>query len=310
MLKNKHFLSLDDYSASEIRTLLETAQDMKRHPDAYREALKGQVLAMIFEKSSTRTRVSFETGIYQMGGIGQFLSSRDIQIGRGEPIYDTAAVLSRFVNGIMARTFAHQTVTDLAKFGTVPVINGLTDQEHPCQIMADLQTVLEHFGTLKGLNFVYIGDGNNMAHSYMQGTGKVGMNCTIVTPKAEKYSCMPAIIDKARLDHEAQGTTLTITDDPQAGIAGAHVVATDTWVSMGQEDEKAERMASFKGFTVDAALMKRADRDAIFIHCLPAYRGYEVTTEVIDGPQSKIYDEAENRLHAQKAIMYHLMRNR
>ena len=309
MLKNTHFLSLDDYSRSEIRTLLDTAADMKRHKESYREALKGKVLAMIFEKSSTRTRVSFETGIYQMGGIGQFLSSRDIQIGRGEPIYDTAAVLSRFVDGIMARTFAHQTVTDLAKFGTVPVINGLTDQEHPCQIMADLQTVREEFGTLEGLNFVYIGDGNNMAHSYMQGTGKVGMNCTVVTPKEKKYSCMPELIKKAEADHKAQGTKLHITDDAMDAVKGAHVIATDTWVSMGQEEEKAERMKAFKGFTVDSKMMKRAAKDAIFIHCLPAYRGYEVTEEVIDGPQSRIYDEAENRLHAQKAIMFHLMKN-
>ena len=309
MITQKHFLSLADYSSQEVRELLETAADLKRHPQLYRDALKGKVLAMIFEKSSTRTRVSFETGMYQLGGLAQFLSSRDIQIGRGEPIYDTAAVLSRYVDGIMARTFAHQTVTDLAKYGRVPVINGLTDLEHPCQIMADLQTVAEHFGHLKGLKFVYIGDGNNMAHSYMQGTGKVGMDCTIVTPKDPKYSCNADIIKGAMADHAAQGTKLTITDDPKAGIAGAHVVATDTWVSMGMEEEKAERLKAFAGFTVDKALMKLAAKDAIFLHCLPAYRGYEVTEEVIDGPQSKIYDEAENRLHAQKAILYHLLRN-
>jgi ornithine carbamoyltransferase len=308
MITQKHFLSLADYSAKEIRTLLETAADMKRHPEAYRDSLKGKVLAMIFEKSSTRTRVSFETGMYQLGGLAQFLSSRDIQIGRGEPIYDTAAVLSRYVNGIMARTFAHQTVTDLAKYGRVPVINGLTDQEHPCQIMADLQTVAEEFGSLKGLKFVYIGDGNNMAHSYMQGTGKVGMDCTIVTPKDKKYSCMPELIEAAKKDHKAQGTKLEITDDAMEAVKGAHVVATDTWVSMGQEEEKAERMKAFKGFTVDAKMMKRAEKDAIFLHCLPAYRGYEVLEEVIDGPQSRIYDEAENRLHAQKAILFHLMK--
>ena len=309
MITQKHFLSLADYSAQEVRELLETAADLKRHPQLYRESLKGKVLAMIFEKSSTRTRVSFETGMYQLGGLAQFLSSRDIQIGRGEPIYDTAAVLSRYVNGIMARTFAHQTVTDLAKYGSVPIINGLTDLEHPCQIMADLQTVAEHFGHLKGLKFVYIGDGNNMAHSYMQGTGKVGMDCTIVTPKDPKYSCNEGIIKAAMADHAAQGTKLVITDDPKAGIAGAHVVATDTWVSMGMEEEKAERLKAFKGFTVDKDLMKLAHKDAIFLHCLPAYRGYEVTEDVIDGPQSKIYDEAENRLHAQKAILYHLLRN-
>jgi ornithine carbamoyltransferase len=308
MIRQKHFLSLSDYSSQEIKELLDTAAEIKKHPKRFRKALKGKVLAMIFEKSSTRTRVSFETGMYQLGGLAQFLSSRDIQIGRGEPIYDTAAVLSRYVDGIMARTFAHQTVTDLAKFGSVPVINGLTDLEHPCQIMADLQTVRENFGKLDGLKFVYIGDGNNMAHSYMQGTGKTGMHCTIVTPKDPKYSCNPDIIKGAMADHAAQGTTLTITDDPKAGIEGAHVVATDTWVSMGQEEEKAERLKSFGGFTVDKDMMALAHKDAIFLHCLPAYRGYEVTEDVIDGPQSRIYDEAENRLHAQKAILYHLMK--
>jgi len=308
MIRQPHFLSLSDYSRQEIKELLDTADDLKHHPQLYRDALKGKVLAIILEKSSTRTRVSFETGMYQLGGLAQFLSSRDIQIGRGEPIYDTAAVLSRYVDGIMARTFAHQTVTDLAKFGSVPVINGLTDLENPCQIMAELQTVRENFTKLDGLKFVYIGDGNNMAHSYMQGTGKTSMHCAIVTPKDPKYSCNADIIKAAQADHAAQGTTLTITDDPKEGIRGAHVVATDTWVSMGMEEEKAERLKAFKGFTVDKDLMKLADKDAIFIHCLPAYRGYEVTEDVIDGPQSRIYDEAENRLHAQKAIMYHLMR--
>jgi ornithine carbamoyltransferase len=251
--------------------------------------------------------MSFETGMYQLGGIAQFLSSRDIQIGRGEPIYDTARVMSRFVQGIMARTFAHQTVTDLAKYGSIPVINGLTDLEHPCQIMADLQTVREHFGRLAGLKLTYIGDGNNMAHSYMQGTGKTGMDCTIITPKDPKYSCNAAIVEAALEDHAAQGTTLTLTDNVMEGVRGSHVVATDTWVSMGMEEEKADRIAAFKGFTVDNAVMEAAGKDAIFIHCLPAYRGYEVLEEVIDGPRSLIYDEAENRLHAQKAIMYSLM---
>ena len=244
LIKNRHFLSLDDYSRGEIRTLLDTAYDMKRHPEAYREALKGQVLAMIFEKSSTRTRVSFETGMYQLGGAAQFLSSRDIQLGRGEPISDTAAVLSRYVQGIMARTFAHQTVLDLAKFGTVPVINGLTDLEHPCQIMADLQTIREHFGTLQGLKMTYIGDGNNMAHSYMQGAGKVGMDCTIITPKDPKYYPNAEIIKGAEADHAAQGTKLVLTDDVMGGVAGSHIVITDTWISMGMEEEKAERMAA------------------------------------------------------------------
>ncbi|HJW31838.1 MAG TPA: ornithine carbamoyltransferase [Holophagaceae bacterium] len=308
MIKNRHFLSLNDYSASEIKELLDTAAEIKKHPKRFRKALKGQVLAMIFEKSSTRTRVSFEAGMYQLGGAAQFLSSRDIQLGRGEPISDTAAVLSRYVQGIMARTFAHQTVTDLAKYGSVPVINGLTDLEHPCQIMADLQTIREHFGTLKGLKMTYIGDGNNMAHSYMQGAGKVGMDCTIITPKDPKYYPNAEIIKGAETDHAVQGTKLVLTDDVMGGVAGSHIVITDTWISMGMEEEKAERMAAFKGFGVTNEIMEAAGKDAIFLHCLPAYRGYEVDAEVIDGPRSLIYDEAENRLHAQKAIMYHLMK--
>lgn len=307
MARQPHFLSISDYSAKQIKQLLDIADEMKQHPKRFNKALKGQILAMIFEKSSTRTRMSFEAGMYQLGGVAQFLSSRDIQLGRGEPIYDTARVMSRFVQGIMARTFAHQTVTDLAKYGSVPVINGLTDLEHPCQIMADLQTVRERFGKLAGLKLAYIGDGNNMAHSYMQGTGKVGMDCTIITPKDPKYFCDALIVEGAMEDHAAQGTTLTLTDNVMEGVKGAHVVATDTWVSMGMEEEKAERMAAFKGFTVDNAVMEAAGKDAIFIHCLPAYRGYEVLEEVIDGPRSLIYDEAENRLHAQKAIMYSLM---
>ncbi len=307
MARQPHFLSISDYSSKQIKQLLDIADEMKQHPKRFNKALKGQVLAMIFEKSSTRTRMSFEAGMYQLGGAAQFLSSRDIQLGRGEPIYDTARVMSRFVQGIMARTFAHQTVTDLAKYGSVPVINGLTDLEHPCQIMADLQTVREHFGKLNGLKLTYIGDGNNMAHSYMQGTGKTGMDCTIITPKDVKFSCNAAIIEAALEDHAAQGTTLTITDNVMEGVAGSHVVATDTWVSMGMEEEKAERVNAFKGFTVDNAVMEAAGKDSIFIHCLPAYRGYEVLEEVIDGPRSLIYDEAENRLHAQKAIMYSLM---
>jgi len=306
MAKHKHFLSLSDYSSVEIKLLLDTADEMKAHPRRFRRALKGKILAMIFEKSSTRTRVSFEAGMQRLGGTAQFLSSRDIQLGRGEPISDTAAVLSRYVDGIMARTFAHQTVMDLAKYGTVPVINGLTDLEHPCQVLADLQTIREKFGKLEGLKFTYIGDGNNMAHSILQGTGKVGMDCTLITPPDPRYQCRSEIVDAAKVDHDKQGTRLVLTDDLRA-VQGSHVVYTDTWASMGQEDEKAERLEAFSAYTVTAPVMEAAGKNAIFMHCLPAYRGYEVSAEVIDGPRSVIYDEAENRMWSQMAVLYQLM---
>jgi len=306
MARHKHFLSLSDYSPLEIKQLLDTADEMKKHPRRFRKALKGQILAMIFEKSSTRTRVSFEAGMQKLGGVAQFLSSRDIQLGRGEPISDTAAVLSRYVDGIMARTFAHQTVLDLAAYGTVPVINGLTDLEHPCQVLADLQTIREKFGKLEGLKFTYIGDGNNMAHSILQGTGKVGMDCVIVTPPDPRYQCRSEIVDAARADHEQQGTRLVLTDDLGA-VHGSHVVYTDTWASMGQEDEKAERLEAFAPYTVNLPVMESAGKNAIFMHCLPAYRGSEVAAEVIDGPQSVIYDQAENRMWSQMAVLHSLM---
>jgi len=300
----RHLISIHDLSAAEVAGLYRLAADVKAHSDKYAGALHRKSLGMIFEKSSTRTRVSFEVGMVQMGGHALFLSSRDIQLGRGEPISDTAQVLSRYVDGIMARTFAHQTVTDLAKYGTVPVINGLTDDLHPCQGLTDYFTLMEVFGgldALQGRKLAYVGDGNNMAHSLMFGGAKLGMDVAIASPPG--YEVKPHYLELARQDHQAAGTTLTITNDPKEAVAGASCVETDVWASMGQEAEAQERLRAFAGFQVDGALMRHATEDAVFLHCLPAHRGEEVSSEVADGPQSRIFDEAENRLHVQKAIL-------
>ncbi|HEX3130076.1 MAG TPA: ornithine carbamoyltransferase [Thermoanaerobaculia bacterium] len=300
----RHLISIHDLSAAEVAGLYRLAADVKANPGKYAGALQQKSLGMIFEKSSTRTRVSFEVGMVQMGGHALFLSSRDIQLGRGEPISDTAQVLSRYVDGIMARTFAHQTVLDLAKYGTVPVVNGLTDDLHPCQGLTDYFTLMEVFGSLdalKGRKLAYIGDGNNMAHSLMFGGAKVGMGVAIASPKG--YEVKPHYADLARQDHQAAGTKLTLTNDPREAAEGASCIYTDVWASMGQESEQQERLKAFQGFQVDGALMKGAKQDAVFLHCLPAHRGEEVSAEVADGPQSRIYDEAENRLHVQKAIL-------
>ncbi|HEX6158902.1 MAG TPA: ornithine carbamoyltransferase, partial [Thermoanaerobaculia bacterium] len=272
-------------------------------------ALEGQTLAMIFEKSSTRTRVSFEVGMYQLGGHALFLSARDIQLGRGEPIYDTAKVLSRYVDGIMARTFAHKTVTDLAQYATVPVVNGLTDLTHPCQSMTDYFTAYEQFGgELKGRKLAYVGDGNNMAHSLMYAGPKVGMDVAIATPPG--YQCDPAVVAEAQVDADAAGTKIVITQSIEEAVTGADIVETDVWASMGQEEEAEKRRRDFEGWMIDQRFMAMAKDEAIFLHCLPAHRGEEVSADVIDGKQSVIYDEAENRLHVQKAILYTLMKDR
>ncbi|HEX7832356.1 MAG TPA: ornithine carbamoyltransferase, partial [Thermoanaerobaculia bacterium] len=281
-------------------------RDIKANPKKFKQTLEGQTLAMIFEKSSTRTRVSFEVGMFQLGGHALFLSSRDIQLGRGEPITDTAQVLSRYVDGIMARTFAHSTVTDLAKYGSVPVINGLTDLSHPCQSMTDYFTAWEKFGgELKGRKMAYVGDGNNMAHSLMFGAPKVGMDIAIACP--EGYMPDPTVVAQATEDANAAGTKMIITTSIDEAVRDADIVETDVWASMGQEAEAEKRQKDFAGWIVDKRLMSNAKKDAIFMHCLPAHRGEEVSAEVIDGPQSVIFDEAENRLHIQKAIMVTLM---
>jgi ornithine carbamoyltransferase len=303
--RHKDLVSIHDLTADEVEALLQLAANVKARPDRYRNALAGQTLAMIFEKSSTRTRVSFEVGMYQLGGLATFLSSRDLQIGRGEPISDTAKVLSRYVNGIMARTFAHATVTDLAAHATVPVVNGLTDLLHPCQALTDYFTAREKFGHTRGLTLAYVGDGNNMCHSLMFGGPKVGANVRIAAPEA--YRPKPQIVELARADAEAAGTTVELVDRPEDAVRDAHVVYTDVWASMGQEAEAKERMAAFHGYQVTPALMELADAGAVFMHCLPAHRGEEVAAQVADGPASVIFDQAENRLHVQKAILLMLM---
>ncbi|HEX2224591.1 MAG TPA: ornithine carbamoyltransferase [Thermoanaerobaculia bacterium] len=303
----RHLISIHDLTAEEVAGLFRLAVDVKANPEKYAEALKRKSLAMIFEKSSTRTRVSFEVGMVQMGGHALFLSSRDIQIGRGEPISDTAQVLSRYVDGIMARTFAHQTVLDLARYGSVPVINGLTDDLHPCQALVDYFTLGEIFGFdgLKGRKIAYIGDGNNMVHSLMFGATKVGMDIAVASPKG--YEVKESYLELARQDAAAAGTKVELTQDPREAVQGASAVYTDVWASMGQEEEQQKRLRDFAGFTVDGALMQQAREEAVFLHCLPAHRGEEVSAEVCDGPQSRIFDEAENRLHVQKAILLWLM---
>ena len=303
----KDLISLHDLTAKEVEDLLKLGLKLKAelkqgipHP-----ILKGKTLGMIFTKSSTRTRVSFEVGMTQLGGYPLFLSSNDIQLGRGESIHDTAKVLERFLDGIMIRTYAHSDVIELAEEANIPVINALTDLLHPCQVLADLMTAYEHKGRLEGLKFAYIGDGNNMAHSIMYGCAKAGLDCAIATP--EQYQCDAEVVANARDDFKKSGRELLITTDPVEAIRNADIVYTDTWVSMGQEEEKAERLKIFTPYTVDGKLFANAKDDAVFMHCLPAYRGYEVTEEVIDGPRSVIFDEAENRLHAQKAVMATLM---
>jgi len=305
-MTHKDFIEIHDYSADDVREIFEIARDMKASPDKYRDALKGQTLAMIFEKSSTRTRVSFEVGMYQLGGHALFLSSRDIQLGRGEPIYDTAKVLSRYVNGIMARTFAHKTVTELAEYASVPVINGLTDLSHPTQAMTDYFTAWEHLGELKGRKLAYVGDGNNMAHSLMFGAPKVGMHIAVATPGG--YAPDPFVVATAQADADQAGTKVIVTTSIEEAVRDADVVTTDVWASMGQEAEAQKRQRDFEGWQVDTRVMSFARKEAIFMHCLPAHRGEEVAGEVIDSPRSVIYDEAENRLHVQKAIMYLLMK--
>ncbi|HEX9459471.1 MAG TPA: ornithine carbamoyltransferase [Thermoanaerobaculia bacterium] len=305
-MTHKDFIEIHDYSADDVREIFETARDMKASPEKYRDALKGQTLAMIFEKSSTRTRVSFEVGMFQLGGHALFLSSRDIQLGRGEPIYDTAKVLSRYVNGIMARTFAHKTVTELAEYASVPVINGLTDLSHPMQAMTDYFTAWEHLGDLKGRKLAYVGDGNNMAHSLMFGASKVGMHIAVATPGS--YAPDPFVVATAQADADHAGTEVIVTTSIEEAVRDADVVTTDVWASMGQEAEAQKRQRDFEGWQVDTRVMSFAKKEAIFMHCLPAHRGEEVAVEVIDSPRSVIYDEAENRLHVQKAIMYVLMR--
>ena len=295
----KHFLKLLDCTTEEIYELLDLAATMKQYVKEGKEHhfLKGKTLGMIFEKSSTRTRISFETGMYQLGGHALFISARDSQIGRGEPTQDTARVMSRMLDGIMIRTFEQKEVEMLAEYGSIPIINGLTDLCHPCQVMADLLTIREHKGKLEGLTMCYIGDGNNMANSLIVGGLKVGMEVAVACP--EGYDPHPDVLAFAR---EA-GHGFSLVRDPLEAAAGVDVVFTDVWASMGQESEQKKREEAFKGFCVDSELMSLAAPGVKFLHCLPAHRGEEVTDEVMESEASIVWDEAENRLHAQKAIL-------
>ncbi|ADG93320.1 ornithine carbamoyltransferase [Arcobacter nitrofigilis DSM 7299] len=298
----RHFLTIADFSKEELLEILDLAIQIKAETKQrnFKEYLPKQVLGMIFEKSSTRTRVSFETGIYQLGGIGLFLSSNDIQLGRGEPMSDTSRVISRMVDMVMIRTFEHSKLEEFAQYSKVPVINGLTDDFHPVQLLADYLTIIEE-GKDKDLVAAYVGDGNNLAHSWLMLAAKLGFELRIATPKG--YEVNQKILDRALEFAKISGAKIVIGNDPIEAIKNATVVTTDTWVSMGQEDEKEKRVKDFTGYIVDTKLMSYANSNAIFLHCLPAYREYEVSEEVFEGPQSKVFEEAENRLHAQKGIM-------
>lgn len=302
-LKGKDFISLHDFSTEEIKYILNFAHDLKfkQKKGQPHQILKGKTLGMIFQKSSTRTRVSSEVGMYQLGGSGLFLSSNDLQIGRGEPIKDTARVLSRYVDGIMIRTYSHEDVLELAKYAHVPVINALTDLLHPCQVLADLMTIEEHHGKLKGEKLTYIGDGNNMAHSLMFGGAKMGMHIVIAAP--EGYQPNPEIVKLAMEESKVTGGSITVTADIKEASKDANVLYTDVWASMGQEEESKERIKHLKSYQINSELLKLAHKNCIVMHCLPAHRGEEITEEVLEGPSSVVFDQAENRLHAQKAIM-------
>lgn len=299
----KHLLKLKDLTSDEIFGILNLADQLKyeRKNNVKHPYLEGKKLGMIFQKSSTRTRVSFEVGMYELGGYALFLSDRDLQIGRGEPIKDTIRVLSRYLDGIMIRTFAQKDVEDLAKYGSIPIINGLTDYCHPCQVLADLMTIREYKGSFKGLKMCFVGDGNNMANSLIVGCIKTGMEIAIACP--DVYRPDADLICWAK-----ENGKITVTSDLKAAAEGADVLYTDVWASMGQEGEKAAREKIFRGYCIDDALMKLAEKDAMVLHCLPAHRGEEVTKEVFEAHADEIFDEAENRLHAQKAVLCKLLK--
>jgi len=299
MIQPRHFISLLDLSSDELRGLISRATELKNNRDPDFQPLKGKVLAMIFEKSSTRTRISFETGMTHFGGSALFLSPRDTQLGRGEPLEDSAKVISSMVDGIMLRTFSHETVTTFAKYSSVPVINGLTELLHPCQLLADMQAYFEHQGDIQGKTVTWIGDGNNMCHSYINAARVLDFKLNIGCP--EGYLPDQAIVDAA-------GDRVTVFNNVKQAAENSDLLVTDVWASMGQEEEQKKREIAFKDFQVSSETMALANKDAIFMHCLPAHRGEEVAAEVIDGPQSVVFDAAENRLHAQKALLEFLLK--
>jgi len=306
-MKGRSLASLYDLTKEEIEQILKTSELLKLQSGRGQEhpLLKGKTLAMIFEKPSTRTRISFEVGMWQLGGYALYLSASDLQLGRGETIADTAQVLSRYVDGIMARVFAHQTILDLVKYSSVPVINGLSDFTHPCQGLADLFTIYQKKGRLSGLKLAYVGDGNNVAHSLLYGCSKVGMSIALACPKG--YQPNTKVISEAKKEAKGNGCEANVTNDPKEAVRGADIVYTDVWASMGKEKEHATRIRIFKPYQVNGQLVKRAKEDYIFMHCLPAHRGEEVTDEVADSKNSVIFDQAENRLHTQKALMALIM---
>ena len=310
MLKGKDMLSIHDLTADDVEEILSLAAKLKalQKSGVPHRLLEGKTLGMIFEKSSTRTRVSFEVGMYQLGGSALFLSNRDLQLGRGEPIKDTARVLSRYLDGIMIRTFGHDRVLELAEYADIPIINGLTDLLHPCQVLTDLLTIIEHKGkNLNTLKMAYVGDGNNMTNSYLYGAAKVGMHLSVATP--ENYKPDRTVFNNALEDAKETGAVLEWTEDPIKAVEGADIIATDTWASMGQEAEHDARKKIFAAYQVNRELLRHADKKAIVMHCLPAYRGEEITEEVFEANAHVIFDEAENRLHTQKAIMALTMGN-
>ncbi|MGE5328155.1 MAG: ornithine carbamoyltransferase [Deltaproteobacteria bacterium] len=302
-----HFTSIDNLSKSQIIEIFELTKKLKdmQKNQIEHHYLNGKTLGMIFEKSSTRTRVSFEVGMYQLGGHALFLNSSDLQLGRSETIEDTARVLSRYLDGIMIRTFSHDTVLALSENASIPVINGLSNMHHPCQALADIFTLLETGKELLNLKLAYVGDGNNIAHSLLQLCATIGIDISIATP--ENHKCDKTIIEQAVPSTYLSGSRIVITNDPKEAAADADAVYTDTWISMGMESEKEQRIADFKDFTITPSLMSLAKQNAVFMHCLPAYRNYEVSAEVIDGPQSVVFNQAENRLHVQKALLTLLM---
>ncbi|EFV78864.1 ornithine carbamoyltransferase [Cytobacillus pseudoceanisediminis] len=306
-IKGKDFLTLADFSSEEIKGLLEKAKQLKEAhlQGAETPSLKGKILGMIFEKSSTRTRVSFEAGMLQLGGHALYLNSQDLQLGRGESIADTAKVLSQYVDAIMIRTFSHAKIQELAHHADIPVINGLTDLYHPCQALADLLTIEEKNGELKGQNLVYVGDGNNVAHSLMIASAKMGVNITIACPIG--YEPDNFVLQQSQEFAEQSGSKVKITSNPEEAVANADAIYTDVWTSMGQEDENEQRLKDFADYQVNEYLVQKAKKDYVFLHCLPAHRGEEVTAEVIDGNNSAVFQQAGNRLHVQKAILSEIL---
>ncbi len=302
----KDLITLLDYKNEEVVALIDSADKLKKQKNKMRNDLKGKSIALIFQKPSNRTRVSFAVGIHQLGGHALYLGPDEISLGKRETTHDVAKTLSRYVHGIVARVFDNKDIVELAKHADVPVINALCDLYHPCQALADIQTIREHFGKFKGLTVAYVGDGNNVFHSLMAACVKVGMNVRFAGPKG--YDPNPAILKRAQEVARKNGVTIECGRDPKAAVKGAHVIYSDVWVSMGQEKETARRIKEFKGYQINDALVKLAHKDYIFMHCLPAHRELEVTTDVIDGKHSVIFDQAENRLHAQKAVLLKLIK--